>query len=290
MEEWFLPGTRPDGLIHRVVQYKATPEADSAAAGQGQGQADGMRPVRGSRAGSVLGSLAGRPGSTSIAGKPGSRAGSAVLGGGGTGLLRQASMPAHRRSTVVVGMGEHEQEVASIREKFSRHGLTAEQQPDGAAVNAGAGTAAAGAGAGAKPAVGAPVKPSADVPLVLERSFDLITGQTQVVMEAPLSAAACVDGGAEAGTVTRTYGEQWLGQIPLPGRSSWALSSPSMCTHLSPCACSYSPSHPPSLPSCRHRWRPLERYWRGPHSGGGAARACGPLAGLPRRPSSCAGI
>ncbi|KAL4458559.1 hypothetical protein ABPG75_013424 [Micractinium tetrahymenae] len=105
MEEWFLPGSRPDGLIRRTVVYLAAADSQGAAAA--------------ARAASSLG----------MAAKPGSSAGAARPGGPG---------PHRRRSSVVVGMDLGEQAVASIHEEYSRSQEVAAGAPAGSAAAAAA--------------------------------------------------------------------------------------------------------------------------------------------------------
>lgn len=88
MEEWFLPGSRPDGLLHRTVTYLAASDSQDAALAD--------------HASSVLGAVA-LPGSSGCSG-------------------RMARSGQHScRSSAVAGTDQGEQAVASIQEEFSRY-------------------------------------------------------------------------------------------------------------------------------------------------------------------------
>jgi len=185
MEEWYLPGSRPDGLVHRTVQYVAEDVVAATAAAAFKAQ-------QGTGGGSV--SPSPTPGSgpaQAAAGGTGSRL--SRVGSGILGLRRQASQ--RRRSSVVVaGWMPNEMTVGTIQEEFVHSPVQgtsqlAEQNPGGYAA--------------AAAAVGGPG--------VVERRFDLQSGQLQVVREATPAdddasgaAAAHRD---EAGRTTHTYSE-----------------------------------------------------------------------------------
>ena len=102
MEESFLPGSRPDRLIHRTVRYAEA--ADGG--GQEQQQQQGI----------------GGPGpSAHVAAPAGTAAGAG--GAAGAGAAGKASMARHRshnhRSSVAASWEPQEQAVAAIRQQYS---------------------------------------------------------------------------------------------------------------------------------------------------------------------------
>lgn len=100
MEEWFLPGSRPDRLIHRTVRY-----VEAAAGRQQQEQQQEGE---------------GGPGPSPHAAAP---AGAAAGAAGGAGAAVGASMARHRsrnhRSSVAASWEPAERAVACIRQRYS---------------------------------------------------------------------------------------------------------------------------------------------------------------------------
>ena len=104
MEEWFLPGSRPDRLIHRTVRYV---EAADGGQQEQEQQQEGM----------------GGPFPSAHAAAPAGAAVGAAGAAGGAGAAGRASMARHRshnhRSSVAASWEPEERAVASIRQRYS---------------------------------------------------------------------------------------------------------------------------------------------------------------------------